>query len=397
MNRADEAFQMSEMISRYMLGEITDAEKARLEQWVEASPRNKQLFDTWVQEKYISDKVQAYGRIDRKTALRDLLDHKRRMEKAVRRRRVVRVIEYAAVILLPLAVAFYLYIGSGDKAGTSASVTEARVEFPAGQSKAELRLPDGKVVELSLGVSRQIMQEDGVTIEQDSGMIRYEVKGITGKREEQYHTITVPRGGEFALELGDGTHIWLNAESVLRFPEEFVGAQREVYLEGEAYFDVSHDATKRFVVRTRDAEVRVYGTEFNVSAYTDEPGTVATLVNGSVGMKAMETSLELDLKPGEQARLVGGSLTKQMVDTEAYTAWVKGRLVFNSVRLEDMMRRLARWYNVEVVFGDPALKEVTFTGEVRKYEDFMEILEVIEMTGVARFEIKDRVITVLNK
>lgn len=396
MNKANETFNVSEIISRYILGELTDAEKVQLEQWMETSSRNKRLFDRLVEEKTVADKVQAYARIDRKGALRDLLQRKRQLKERVRRRRFMRVFGYAATILLPLVVLLYFYYRPGGEMQTTLPRPEVRAEIPAGKSKAILQLADGNEVELSSETSRRIVEREGITIKQDSGIIKYKVDGSTMRHKEQFNTIRVPKGGEFTLMLSDGTRVWLNAESRLRFPEEFVGTQRKVFLEGEAYFDVSHDAEKRFIVQTKEAEVRVYGTEFNVSAYEDEASTVATLVKGSISMKVRGVDERIRLKPGEQACLTGGELTKHEVDTENYTAWMKGRLIFNSVRLEDMLRRLARWYNVEIVFSEEALKDVTFTGEVKKYEDFTDILDVIEATRTARFQVKDRTIIVLK-
>ena len=159
---------------------------------------------------------------------------------------------------------------------------------------------------------------------------------------------------------------------------------------------MSRDPEKRFEVQTESAEIRVYGTEFNILAYKDEREITTTLVKGSVGIKVKGTKERVRLEPGEQACLVGNKITKREVDTEIYTAWMKGRLVFKSVRLEDMLRRLARWYNVDVVFSEESLKDVTFTGEVKKYEDFTEILEVIESTRTAHFQVKDRTVIVLK-
>ena len=379
MNRADEVFRVSEMISRCILGELTDAEKLWLEKWVEVSPENKELFDRLVGEKMLSEKVRAYGRINRKEPLEELLNRKKQLERSVRRRRVTRVVGYAAAILLPLAVVFYFYIRPGRGVLPAEPRLEARVELPAGESKAILQLADGKVVELTPESSRHIARGDRVTIKQDSGIIKYKVDGSTMRQKERFNTITVPRGAEFSLELSDGTRVWLNAESRLRFPEEFVGRHR-----------------KRFEVQTESAEIRVYGTEFNILAYKDEREITTTLVKGSVGIKVKGTKERVRLEPGEQACLVGNKITKREVDTEIYTAWMKGRLVFKSVRLEDMLRRLARWYNVDVVFSEESLKDVTFTGEVKKYEDFTEILEVIESTRTAHFQVKDRIVIVLK-
>ena len=394
MNRADEVFRVSEMISRCILGELTDAEKLWLEKWVEVSPENKELFDRLVGEKMLSEKVRAYGRINRKEPLEELLNRKKQLERSVRRRRVTRVVGYAAAILLPLAVVFYFYIRPGRGVLPAEPRLEARVELPAGESKAILQLADGKVVELTPESSRHIARGDRVTIKQDSGIIKYKVDGSTMRQKERFNTITVPRGAEFSLELSDGTRVWLNAESRLRFPEEFVGRHRKVYLEGEAYFDVSCDPEKRFEVQTESAEIRVYGTEFNILAYKDEREITTTLVKGSVGIKVKGTKERVRLEPGEQACLVGNKITKREVDTEIYTAWAEGKWIIEGERLENIMKQLARWYDVKVFYQNPRVKDLVFTGDLEKYNNCEVILNIISMTTNVVFEVKDNTITV---
>ena len=194
--------------------------------------------------------------------------------------------------------------------------------------------------------------------------------------------------------LSDGTQVCLNAETRLRYPVEFVGDKRKVYLEGEAFFDVTHDKQKQFVVETEEACVKVFGTAFNVYAYKDEDATVATLVRGSIELKVRDSDDKVRLEPGEQGTLINGKLTKQDVDVEMYTAWREGRMVFKSIRLEDLLHHMARWYNVDVVFSREELKDVTFTGEAKKYEDFSEVLDIIETTQSVRFRVEDRTIIV---
>lgn len=394
MDRENKIFQVSEIVSKYILGNITDHEKEQLEHWLQESPRHKELFEDMVLRETMSEKVQAYKRVDWQRALDDLLKRKQGFQRERNVRRIRRYMKYVAVLVLPLGIVLYMYMHRGKTPEVQQPKVEAQVLIPAGKPKATLQLASGEEIALTTESSRHIEQGNGVVIKQNFGVIEYKVDGNSSKENEQFNTISVPRGGEFCLTLSDGTRVWLNADSRLRYPVEFVGKKRKVYLEGEAYFDVSYDEHKQFVVETKDARVKVYGTAFDVSAYEDEKETTATLVRGSIALKSGKTDKMIRLEPGEQGRLQNGKLTKQNVDVRLYTAWVEGRLVFNSVRLEDMLRRLSRWYDVNVIFSRDELKEVIFTGEVKKYKDFSEVLDVIESTQTVHFEVKDGTIIV---
>ena len=393
MNRADETLGMSEIISRYVLGTMTESEKEELDAWLNKSSRNKLLFEKLIHQKVASGKMHAYERVDWEGALKELLEQKRRLRLARRKRQIIRWGSCAAVLLVACIGILCYYIQTKN----SSIAEQVRKEIPrllAGKPQATLQLASGKTVYLTSDSPRSIEPEYGVEIQQDSGVIRYQVCEIQGEKEEQYNIITVPRGGEFTLILSDGTQVWLNAETSLRYPVEFVGNERKVYLEGEAFFDVTHDKQKQFIVETKKAHVRVYGTAFNVYAYPDEEDVATTLVRGVVDLKERGSDHLIRLKPGEQGCLVGGKLTKREVDVDMYTAWVKGRMVFKSIRLGDMLKHLARWYDVDIVFTEERLKEVSFTGEVKKYDDFTEVLDVIESTQVVHFRIEDRTIIV---
>lgn len=393
MSRADETFQMSEIISRYVLGSMTESEKEELDSWLNKSSRNKLLFEELIRQKVVSGKLHTYERLDWEGALKELLERKRKLRLTGRKRRIIRWGSCAAVLLLACMGIWGYYIQTRN-ASIGVQVCKEIPRLLAGKPQATLQLASGKTVYLTSDSPQSIEPEYGVEIQQDSGVIKYQVCEVLGKREEQYNIITVPRGGEFTLILSDGTRVWLNAETSLRYPVEFVGNERKVYLEGEAFFDVTCDKQKQFIVETEKAHVRVYGTAFNVYAYPDEEGVAATLVRGVIDLKERGSDHPIRLEPGEQGSLVGGKLTKREVDVDMYTAWIKGRMVFKSIRLGDMLKHLARWYDVDIMFAEERLKEVTFTGEVKKYDDFTEVLDVIESTQIVHFRIEDRIVIV---
>jgi ferric-dicitrate binding protein FerR (iron transport regulator) len=187
--------------------------------------------------------------------------------------------------------------------------------------------------------------------------------------------------------LPDGTTVYLNAESELRFPATFGESGRRVSLSGEAYFEVSRDASRPFRVELSGSVVEVLGTSFNVRAYADEGETRATLVEGSVRFSSGERGVVL--RPGEQGVLDRlDRLDKREVDVELYASWKDGYFAFDRARLEEVMGAIARWYKIDVVFDEPSLREISFSGVVRRYEDFNKIVEMLEMTGDTRFVIE---------
>ena len=388
MNRADETFQVSEIISRYVLGSMTESEKEELDGWLDRSPRNKLLFEELVRQEVASGKILAYGRVEWEGALKELLEQKKKLRLAGRKRRIIRLGSCAAVLLFACMGIWFYYIQAGNALIGEGEVHKEIPKLLAGKPRATLQLASGKTVFLTSDSSRRLEPEYGVEIRQDSGVIKYQVAEVQGGKEEQYNMITVPRGGEFTLILSDGTQVWLNAETSLRYPVEFVGNERKVYL------DVTHDKQKQFVVETEKAKVQVYGTAFNVYAYPNEYEVAATLVRGAIDLKERGSGNRIQLEPGEQGCLAGGKLTKREVDVDMYIAWITGRMVFKSICLGDMLKHLARWYDVNIVFTEERLKEVSFTGEVKKYDDFTEVLDVIESTQVVRFRIEDRTIIV---
>ncbi len=212
----------------------------------------------------------------------------------------------------------------------------------------------------------------------------------------RYNVLRVPRGGEFAVELADGTLVRLNSDSELRYPVHFAGGERRVYLRGEGYFEVVKDARKPFVVEAGGMEVEVLGTTFNVSAYADEGAVATTLVEGAVRFSGESGSVELS--PGEQGLADGaGAVTKREVDVNDYVAWQKGQFVFRHRTLEEVIRVVCRWYNVEAVFESAGAKGIYFTGNMRRYGDFEQVVRMLELTGGLDFRIEGRTIYIREK
>ena len=203
-----------------------------------------------------------------------------------------------------------------------------------------------------------------------------------------------PRGGEYSVVLADGTQVWLNAESELRYPEQFAGEERRVYLRGEAYFDVAKREGQRFVVALGGTEVTVLGTEFNVKGYEDG-GMATTLVEGSVAVRRGEE--ECRLKPGEQAVVGEDGIAVAEVDTDLYTAWKDGYFIYRRAALDDIMQELARWYDFTYFYQNSGVADLNLTAKLRKFDQVEDVFEILEMTGQVEFVIKNKTVTIIGK
>ena len=225
----------------------------------------------------------------------------------------------------------------------------------------------------------------------------YFYKSEICKIGEAMNTITVPAGQRANLTLADGTNVWLNARSEMRYPAVFTGNKREITLDGEAYFEVSKNTNKPFFVIAEDVQVKVYGTTFNINTLLGNQ-IQTTLVKGSVGIRVQDSSQEYILKPSQQAivQKTDGNITIRDVDTTPYTAWTEGIFLFDNERLETILDKLALWYDVELFYQNESVKNVCFTGYLKRYDNIDVILNAIESTVSATFHIKERTI-IINK
>ena len=267
-----------------------------------------------------------------------------------------------------------------------------------GTLKAVLMMADGKEVVLEQGQNLNILLNERVRVATSNRGIVYEEHG-KGVVTEEYNKLTTPIGGEYSLVLSDGTKVFLNADSELKYPVEFSDGKRIVDLKGEAYFEVHKDSLRPFVVRVNGAEVTVLGTSFNVNTYGDDGQIYTTLVNGSVRVSSVKNGQAEVLKPGMQSVMdvQSGQLTVREVDVEPYVAWREGRFVFRAMTLDLIMRQLQRWYDFEVFYQNPELKDYEFRGVIKRDMDLDKVLSVIKVTTNVDFEVKGKVITIIKR
>ncbi|WP_065219270.1 MULTISPECIES: FecR family protein [Butyricimonas] len=375
-----------ELLAKAIAGTLDEEESARLRAWREENEVNERLYEEVVRAEYIERKCREATRVNIVEGYMGVL---RKRKRHARVQRVRRVSAVAAGILIPL-LAIMIWFGQKEEIP---SVQVAEV-IRHGEVKAELIFSDGTTKFLEAKVKDSLLLQQGANIVIRNEGLSY--VGDTSTAEVQYHTLRVPRGGEYSITLSDGTVVYLNSESELRYPVKFAGEDRRVYLSGEAYFDVTVDKEHPFIVDLKTSAVKVLGTGFDVRAYKDENEILTTLVSGSVVFSAGKESVVL--KPGEQAVLdQSGELETREVDTYLYTAWKEGVFAFKQQRLEEIMKIVSRWYNVNIFWENASQKEVVFTGKMRRYDDFSKIVEMLEMTGNTEFEIKGNNIFIREK
>lgn len=277
---------------------------------------------------------------------------------------------------------------------------EKRDVIVPGDCKAFLILGDGKIVDLYPGRKEIPGQtEQGIRNDSLEGLKYRSVENLPGEKEEEYNILKVPTGGFYKVQLADGTKVWLNAESELRYPVRFTGSERNVWLTGEGYFEVAKDEYKCFHVHLEQSVVTVLGTRFNINAYRDESKIYTTLVEGSVQFYAGPSRKKVVLKPDRQCVLdiETGQVDVHEVEAGVFTAWADGKFVFRSMNLEEIMKQLERWYDFKTVYRDPEIKAYTFRGAIERYSRIEDVFKAIELTTDVEFDIRGKEVYVSRK
>ena len=300
----------------------------------------------------------------------------------------------AASILLMIGVGFYFY-NSHSKRLSTVQGLGAESDIAAGGYKATLTLANGRQLFIDDQGQGKLTEQAGysVTKAKDGKLIYKVVQGASGKdivSTLEYNTLSTPKGGIYQLKLSDGTLVVLNSGSSIRFPATFANlAERKVELNGEAYFEIMHNARQPFKVISAGQVVEDIGTAFNINSYVDEPGTKTTLIEGSASVNATV------LAAGQQAVLTKGNLQIKHADIQEVLAWKEGNFLFNGEKIESVMRKIAYWYNVDVVYlGKKPTAD--FRGKVSRSRKISAVLELLELTGSVHFKVEGRKVTVMN-
>ena len=377
-----------DLIARKLDDGLLPMEETELSDWLAEDVKHEEVY---AEIKKIRDRT--------KLLHRDFAPDTEHVLKRIKRERVRQIgfrywWKYAALFILPLSVALVLWQGMKNEAEEEHRQFSA-VSRPGGE-RAILKLYDGKTIMLdSTMKSSLIAHEANVRIEMDSNHLlrysSYDSIGITDANKN--NELIIPKGGEYQVVLADGTKVWLNSASRLIYPQSFMGKERRVVLSGEAFFDVTHDAERPFVVETSRMNVKVLGTRFNVNDYDDNEEVSTTLVNGSVEIISGDQQA-FRLVPGEQAYGKENELEKREVNVRLYTSWIDGKFLFNNTELEEIAKQISRWYDVEIFFSSESVKKVRFTGAIVKFKPLEDLVRMIESTSQVRFSVKGRTIVI---
>lgn len=328
-------------------------------------------------------------------------EHERRILAGIRKkiaaqRKPLRRYWYAAaaVLLLCMAAGYWLMTNRSRPADT---IVQDQSVKP-GSNKASLTLADGTVITLDSNVNGMIVQQGGAKVVNSAGgQLAYQASRGTDEAPVLFNTLMTPRGGQYKLTLPDGSKVWLNAASSIRFPTAFAGKERKVEVTGEVYLEVAKAPSMPFRVVTDGMTVEVLGTHFNVNAYTDESEINTTLLEGRIKITAQGTHAEQLLSPGQQSRLAKNGAFRLLndVDVQEVVAWKDGYFQFSGENIRSVMRKLARWYDVEVEFrGNMEGKE--FEGTISRFERIDEVLRILALTGMVHFKTEGRRIIVMT-
>ena len=357
---------IEQLIAKYLSGTLSEEEITVLRRWIDENPERRNFIRSLESRSDLVKKYNRYAAVDTESAKRRFLRYVRPVVFSPFSRRVW---YYAAVLVSLVVLSVWLY--EKEPPGSPQFTLE---QVDPGATQAILIMDNGTELALTDQEEKTIALDDSVSAQMGNGAITY--RPVAKKTKAEYHTIVVPRGGEYRITLADGTSVHINAESQLRFPVTFSDEERTVQLTGEAYFEVSHRENTPFVVEVGNMRVRQYGTKFNINAYDEVPEVV--LVSGSIGVSGADRE-EVTLAPGQLA-VCGEHISVTNVDVAPYIGWTEGRFTFENERLADIVPELMRWYDVEIKIFDDTVADLRFTGSVGRYETIEHIMKAISYT-----------------
>jgi ferric-dicitrate binding protein FerR (iron transport regulator) len=341
-----------------------------------------------------------------------------RQGKSIKKRNLIRRVKVAACILILLASGVFIYLISSrqnrqQNLANQASIQNENAQIHPGGNKAILTLANGQQIVLDQAQNGSLAKQGNTRIiKLNNGQLSYNRQSSIVNGQSQaaegtqssvlYNTITTPRGGQYEIILPDGSKVWLNAASSIKFPTAFTGKERQVKMEGEAYFEVAQQASKPFVVVTGNAEIKVLGTRFNINAYSNENHLIrATLAEGAIHVASLSGNgegLGVRLKPGQQAVLSiqTSNINIREVNVDQMLAWKNGLFYFDDTNIKAIMKQVTRWYNVDVIFATQQLKNKNYSGIMSRYSNVEDVLKRMELTGTIHFKVEGKTITVMD-
>jgi ferric-dicitrate binding protein FerR (iron transport regulator) len=387
-------YHIAWLIAGYIRNTLSEQEQIDLDNWVNESDENLRLFEELTDEDNLAENLAWMDQVKSRESFQAL----QKQGAFVLRKKSVFLQPFwiaAASILLAIGLFFvYRYMNKQEALPTDL-VDHDTHAFPPGGNRATLTLEDGSVIDLTTAVNGQLALGKGSHVRKPAdGELVYEQQD-PGNRIIAVHTLSTPVGGQYQLLLPDGSRVWLNAASQLKYPSAFTGKERVVELQGEAYFEVAKKEGQTFTVQLKDgAAIQVLGTQFNVQAYVAETAKEITLLEGKVSV--VNAGQSVALQPGQQAVLnADGLSTKNQVNTEAVIAWKNGEFVFQDASIETIMKQVERWYGAKIVY-EGEVKQL-FNASILRKEPLTKLLRLLELTGQVKFNIENQTIHVLPR
>ncbi len=373
-------------IKAYLDETLTPEEEAEFRQWLNASVANRGLLERIRDERILLDKMRFAERNDREKGWDNI-------QKKIRKRPVVfvRFMRYAAVFVAMILVSVVVYQVVDYQNEDDKQFVQEQPMAVKGGYKAYLELATGEHLVLdSLNKVTTRIKGALITAEDKGTVIIDEQKTDSTTEKVEYNRLVIPRGGEYKIVLADGSQVWINSQSVLEFPVCFAEGERRVRLKGEAYFEISRNVEKPFIVEVRDKEIRVLGTSFNVNDYDGK--FVTTLVSGKVQVAVNDK--DYILTPSMQVRVEGDDVFVEEVDVREFTAWKDGVFIFKKQKLREVMDVLSRWYDVDVFYQNSELQNLHFTGTIQRHSEISGVLKFLEKTDMVKFTLNGKTLIV---
>ena len=360
-----------ELLEKYKTGNCTPEEILLLQKWFH------HLHEDELSELTEADLRKAQNELRRK-----MTSLTRKSSVAILWPRII----MAAAILIVISIGTFFYRNYIDESNTKHAISGVKNDISPGGNIAFLTLADGRKISLTDAKNGQLAEQSGIKINKTAdGQLEYTISNSDNSSQSiSYNTIETPAGGQYQINLPDGSKVWLNSASSLRYPVRFVGKERRVEISGEAYFEVAHNSRMPFKVANASQTVEVLGTHFNIMAYPDETSTKTTLLQGSV--KIIKENKSIIISPGQQTRVKDGNIDVVNVDVNEATAWKDGYFMFKSEDIQSIMRQISRWYNLEVTYQGN-FPEKVFGGKISRSRNVSEVLEILESTGSIHFKI----------
>jgi len=393
------------LIILHLREELDEAGKGELEEWVSSSEENKELFERLTDPAFLASNLKATDYINSAAMLKEIRSRSNKVF-FIGTGNWKKYVAAAAILMFIAGAYFWNHTNKNDVAVTK-DIPGQKADVAPGHDGAVLKLSDGNTIVLDSAANGTLAKQGGTqVVKQGNGQLVYNSQTGEAQNETLYNELSTARGRKFQVTLPDGSNVWLNASSSIRYPVQFAANERRVEITGEAYFEVTHNTEKPFIVHVSvpggkvgwGADVRVLGTHFNVMAYPDEDAINTTLLQGAV--KVISNNATALLTPGQQAQIAAGNTRQgqqeikvvKNADVDKAIAWKNGYFSFKNDNIEMLMKQIERWYDVDVVYKNKIPQ--TFSGTIPSNVNVSDIFKILETTGSVHFKIEGKKIII---